>query len=562
VNSRPRLLRCVLFNARSLRNKLRTLEALCKAVQYDIIAITETWFCREDLSLINPITKFYQVISFERARRGGGGVLLLARKGLPLRHMPDMPGGDCECAWVEVVCKPVNVRFAVFYRPPEADEEVLLAINEKPTAGASFSGVSVVTGDFNFPGIRWFDEETVTGSTALERRFVAQCEELSLEQQVSEPTHDAGNVLDLVLCDRVGAITEASVISKFHERCDHYMVEFTVTGDASCETTTPAAARPCFTRWDPTSAHNDLQANPIDFSGCASADELWSVFESRSESIIANCVPHVAPTTRRFLWPYTIRRAANNQRKLWKQFKDGGRVNEAIKARHHEASKQVRSMKFAYLHNREDAILRSGSSKRFFSYVNGRLSSHAQIPNLRKQDGSWASTDEERAELLAAQFSSTYREDDGNVPPTTQNTETVLESVEFTFTNVGKVVEGLKSDFCSGPDGLPRAFFNKFSETLVPILVYMFTFLIAIGTVPSAWLLANVTALYKGKGSRFDPENYRDISLTAVASKCMESVVRDALIKHLIAIGMMSPHQHGFLPGLSTLTQMLCTVHE
>jgi hypothetical protein len=219
-------------------------------------------------------------------------------------------------------------------------------------------------------------------------------------------------------------------------------------------------------------------------------------------------------------------------------------------------------MKYAYLHRRENEVLSSGSTKQFFGYVNGRLSAHSAIPNLRRQDGSWAATDAEKAELLAATFGSTYAADDGNTPMVTQHSNTTIDTVVFPLATVRSVLKGLKEDYCSGPDGLPRVFFKKLSQTLAPILCFLFTALLTLGSVPTSWLLANVTALYKGKGSRFDPGNYRYISLTSVASKCMETIVRDAIIKHLKDIGLLSPYQHGFLPGRSTLTQMLQCMND
>jgi hypothetical protein len=562
--SRSRSLNCVQFNARSVRNKIRALECLCKDQSYDVIAITETWFCRDDLALLNPITKLYNFVSFEREHRGGGGVLLLVKKGIAIRHLPDIADGDCESAWIELVCKPGNVRVGVFYRPPDAGIETLEAIENVISQGVSFPGISLVLGDFNFPGISWFGAaDTVTGSNVAERRFVALCEELSLDQLVSEPTHDGGNTLDLVLCDHASAVTKLEVTGKFHARCDHDMIEFTVACDSSVNDQPAQTTKPNFTRWDPSAASESLVANPVAFANCTDADDIWNAFQARSEDIIQRFVPKTRQvSTRRHQWPYQIRRSSNLQRKLWKDFKASGRTALALKVRHREVTKRICAMKHAHLHNRENAVLTSGSAKSFFRYVNGRLSAHAEIPNLRRQDGSWASTDAEKAELLAAQFGSTYAADDGNIPPLTQHSDTILDSVDFPVETIHTVLNGLKEDNCSGPDGFPRVFFKKFSRTLAPVLWFMFTALMTLGSVPSSWLLANVTALYKGKGSRFDPGNYRDISLTSVASKCMETIVRDALIKHLTDIGLLSPFQHGFLPGRSTLTQMLQCMND
>ena len=51
------------------------------------------------------------------------------------------------------------------------------------------------------------------------------------------------------------------------------------------------------------------------------------------------------------------------------------------------------------------------------------------------------------------------------------------------------------------------------------------------GVLPFDWKDANITPIYE-KGSHKESGNYRPVSLTSVAAKVMESIVRDAIIKH------------------------------
>ena len=43
-------------------------------------------------------------------------------------------------------------------------------------------------------------------------------------------------------------------------------------------------------------------------------------------------------------------------------------------------------------------------------------------------------------------------------------------------------------------------------------------------------------------------KNYRSISITPVISKIMESIVRDAIVAHMMKHNLLSDHQHGFVP--------------
>ena len=54
---------------------------------------------------------------------------------------------------------------------------------------------------------------------------------------------------------------------------------------------------------------------------------------------------------------------------------------------------------------------------------------------------------------------------------------------------------------------------------------------------PYQWLEALIAAIRK-KVSRDKVENYRPISLTSVISKVMESIVRDAIVCHMVYLQM------------------------
>ena len=73
------------------------------------------------------------------------------------------------------------------------------------------------------------------------------------------------------------------------------------------------------------------------------------------------------------------------------------------------------------------------------------------------------------------------------------------------------------------------------------------------GCVPEDWNKAIVTAILKGP--KWDPGNYRPISLTCLVSKVMEHVVLSHMAKHLAAYNILLDSQHGFQEKLSTQTQ-------
>ena len=76
---------------------------------------------------------------------------------------------------------------------------------------------------------------------------------------------------------------------------------------------------------------------------------------------------------------------------------------------------------------------------------------------------------------------------------------------------------------------------------------------------PNAWREGNITPIFK-KGIKSKPGNYRPVSLTSVASKVFDSIVRDSIVDHMSANNLFAEEQHGFVPGRSCMTQLLAVV--
>jgi hypothetical protein len=97
---------------------------------------------------------------------------------------------------------------------------------------------------------------------------------------------------------------------------------------------------------------------------------------------------------------------------------------------------------------------------------------------------------------------------------------------------------------------------KEVQEDLVPALTIIFRKSVRDGAVPEDWKIANVVPIYK-KGSKSSPGNYRPISLTSMACKILESIIRDAVTGHLSANNLIKGSQHGFFKNRSCSTNLL-----
>ena len=72
--------------------------------------------------------------------------------------------------------------------------------------------------------------------------------------------------------------------------------------------------------------------------------------------------------------------------------------------------------------------------------------------------------------------------------------------------------------------------------------------------------MERICPIYKGKGSKSNPENYRPISVLSVVARLFEKLIHDQLLKHLDKY--LYSHQSGFRPRHSTETSLLNTTNQ
>ena len=85
---------------------------------------------------------------------------------------------------------------------------------------------------------------------------------------------------------------------------------------------------------------------------------------------------------------------------------------------------------------------------------------------------------------------------------------------------------------------------------------------LAEGVYPSTWKTAIVQPVYKQKGERCNPKNYRPIALLPSVSKVFEHFVHKQLLEHCMEIKAIPDCQFGFLPKRSTVWQLLEVVND
>ena len=88
----------------------------------------------------------------------------------------------------------------------------------------------------------------------------------------------------------------------------------------------------------------------------------------------------------------------------------------------------------------------------------------------------------------------------------------------------------------------------------------LFTFILFSGKTPNEWSIGMIKPIYKQKGSCYDPNNYRGITILSCFGKLFTGVINNRLVEYFDEDTTIGPEQAGFRAGHSTVDHVF-TLH-
>lgn len=114
-------------------------------------------------------------------------------------------------------------------------------------------------------------------------------------------------------------------------------------------------------------------------------------------------------------------------------------------------------------------------------------------------------------------------------------------------------IKTLKANKSSGIDEIINEYITSTTQVMLPIYELLFNVILDSGFIPEDWTKGIIVPIYKNKGNKRDPSNYRPITLLSCLGKLFTCILNNRLSKYMEDNKLMSEIQSGFRKQYSTV---------
>lgn len=561
----------VSVNIDQLPNKFNELLSYIEINKPDVICVTEVKpkNCPNFDDSVFNIKCYRKLVQPKgRAKRG---ILIYVHDSIDCSYVPELNNLMFnESLFCLLNLPSETIVLGAIYRSPSSDEINNEALLTTLTKAASFASDKrlILAGDFNFGTIDWENLTTPHGNDHPATKFLHATQDSFLFQFVEGPTRFKNNQhpsrLDLVFSNKPDSINSIFLDSPIGKG-DHATLRFHI----SCHKTSNQSKTKSYNFFKGDYESIKLNISNIDWSDKfkdKNTQQSWELFKHTLNENIAKHIP-LSKKKDSFsnppLWMnHTVKKSINYKKKCWRKYHSQQTQWSALKFKkaRNQCTNIIRKTKIEF--ERKIAFEVKTNPKSFWKYVKSQTKYSDSIPNLKKDDSSFAETDKDKAELLNSFFSSVFTKDDNlhpNLP--TRNYNSILSDMECTPEEVQTELNKLNTNKTPGPDGLHPRILNELSSVIALPLCHIFNLSLKESYVPEDWRTAYVVPIFK-KGEKSSPGNYRPVSLTSIICKVLEKLIRDKLVHHLESNNLLCDDQFGFRKNRSCALQLLEVLND
>ena len=139
---------------------------------------------------------------------------------------------------------------------------------------------------------------------------------------------------------------------------------------------------------------------------------------------------------------------------------------------------------------------------------------------------------------------------------TTLNTDSTRnEEMDRPITDIEIVtcINKLKNNKAAGMDNICNEFIKNSYSSMIKIYVLLFNLVFSTGVFPDSWKIGVIKPIFKNKGSKHDPDNYRPITILSCLGKLFTAVLNARLYTFVNMNNIIGEEQLGFRKNYSTI---------
>jgi hypothetical protein len=490
----------------------------------------------------------------------GGGVMICISKKYKSSRIKCLHS-SIEQVYVKIVVPQGVLIVGCIYIPPGSGLAIFSNHNEElERIRFKYPDARIlIAGDYNLPHAEWSGSDSnisVNNDECLnEVRDMSSFLNLA---QINSIRNSHGRLLDLLFTDIEGIKVSEAVEAMLPADNHHPPLELDLLLDYENE---PAMTTVCrdFHKCDYVSLVRDMADTDWSFlEAQADVETMVSHFYRLVNDFVERWVPLKHPVHRKYPKWFTreLIDMVESKKRLHLQYKISKCSNdyEAFSAERRKCQVLASTLKLEFFKRIENQL--PGTSVSLYKLTKSLKGDHRDFPKLMFFENRSANSMEQVADLFRDFFKSTYDEthEEGEVPVFSRNEIIQIPRIVFSESDVLRGIDLLDDSKAAGPDQLPPLLIKKCSSVLCRVLNKIFNKSIESGLFPTLWKASFIVPIFK-KGDRSDVSNYRPICIQSCIPKLFEKILLNKIKADLALV--ISCHQHGFLPGRSTLTNLV-----
>ena len=562
-------LRLCLWNSQSLRNKLNIVDDYRKENHLDIMVFTESWLKEDEMVAIGQLENAgnYKYITKSRLSRSGGGIGCLFKSNIKVDKVVSPDSKTFEHLALKIYGHGKQILLLTIYRPessPKNRYTMSEFFSEFSSLLALYHGGNhelMIMGDFNLH----INKPHLTNVI----KFNEILEMFSLTQHVKSPTHNAGNILDLVITRKdSNLLTECNVGELLS---DHYSILLRV----NLSKPKPAKKLVKFRKTrniDMAKLKKDV-ANHLsgmnrlaESTGPEYLKSLINLYEKCTNILDQHAPIQEKMITIRNNTPWNnsdIKEAKTAKRRAEKKWrKTRSQVDfDNFKEKRNQYNKTLNNLRTQYLTKKIHE--NKGNSKALFKIINSSLNRKAISPLPPHENEKTLATDfskffEEKIDKIKLKLKCTAAE---NKVETKTYIGVPLKNFQpFKNEDIRKIITKMATKHCK-LDPLPTWMVKECLNEFLPIITKIVNTSLQLGIVPDCHKHAIINPILKKPGLDPNLNNYRPVSNLKFLSKIIEGAAIEQFNKHLNDNRLHDTRQSAYKKFHSTET-LLTRIHN